>query len=131
MLSPPVLLVVVLHCEGPRLRIHHEMEWFLSTTLRFIRNTTFGLYKSRLNKRMSDLARKHHSNRGNHEPGGREGGITISRRPNKRPSREKAPGPSKAIAAAVMTIPKATSLASSIRSEERRVGKECRSRRAP
>ncbi len=115
MLSPPVLLVVVLHCEGPRLRIHHEMEWFLSTTLRFIRNTTFGLYKSRLNKRMSDLARKHHSNRGNHAPGGREGGITISRRPNKRPSREKAPGPSKAIAAAVMTIPKATSLASSIR----------------
>jgi hypothetical protein len=38
--------------------------------------------------------------------------MTISRRPNKRPSREKAPGPSNAIATAVMIIPKATSLAS-------------------
>src|ERR1700730_2639674 len=50
---------------------------------------------------------------GSHHSRGRdEGGITISRRPNKRPSREKAPGPSNASAAAVMMIPKATSLAS-------------------
>jgi hypothetical protein len=48
-----------------------------------------------------------------HDSGGRdEGGITISRRPNKRPSREKAPGPSNARATAVIIIPKATSLAS-------------------
>ncbi len=38
--------------------------------------------------------------------------MTISRRPNNRPSREKAPGPSKAIATAVIIIPKETSLAS-------------------
>ena len=45
--------------------------------------------------------------------GGREeGGITISRRPNKRPSREKAPGPSNVSAAAIMIIPKPRSLAS-------------------
>lgn len=50
---------------------------------------------------------------GNHDSGGRDkGGITISRRPNKQPSREKAPGPSKASAAAVMIMPKAANLAS-------------------
>jgi hypothetical protein len=50
---------------------------------------------------------------GSYDSGGRdEGGITISRRPNKRPSREKAPGPTNAIAAAVMVTPKATSLVS-------------------
>jgi hypothetical protein len=49
----------------------------------------------------------------NQDSGGRdEGGITISRRPNKRPSRENAPGPSNAIATAVTIIPKDTSLAS-------------------
>jgi hypothetical protein len=48
-----------------------------------------------------------------YDSGGRdEGGITISRRPNKRPSRENAPGPSKEIATAVMIIQRATSLAS-------------------
>lgn len=48
-----------------------------------------------------------------HDSGGRvEGGITISRRPNKRPSQENAPGPSKANAAAVIIIPNATCLAS-------------------
>jgi hypothetical protein len=48
-----------------------------------------------------------------HDSGGRdEGGITISRRPNRRPSRENAPGPSSAIATAVMIIPNDTSLAS-------------------
>ena len=41
-----------------------------------------------------------------------EGGITISRRPNKRPSREKAPGPSNASATAEMIIPNAISLTS-------------------
>ena len=50
---------------------------------------------------------------GGHDSGGRdEGGITISRRPNSRPSRENAPGPSNAIATAVTIIPKAASLAS-------------------
>jgi hypothetical protein len=38
--------------------------------------------------------------------------MTISRRPNKRPSRENAPGPSSAIATAVIIMPKDTSLAS-------------------
>ena len=38
--------------------------------------------------------------------------MTISRRPNNRPSTEKAPGPSKAMAAAMMNTPTATSLAS-------------------
>jgi hypothetical protein len=48
-----------------------------------------------------------------HGSGGRdEGGITISRRPNKRPSSEKAPGPSNASAAAVIIIPNANCLAS-------------------
>jgi predicted small secreted protein len=49
----------------------------------------------------------------NHDSGrGDEGGITISRRPNSRPSTENAPGPSKAITVAVMIIPKAISLTS-------------------
>ena len=48
-----------------------------------------------------------------HDPGVREdGGITISRRPNRRPSSEKAPGPSNASATAVIVIANATSLAS-------------------
>jgi len=47
---------------------------------------------------------------GSYDSGGRDGGgITISRRPNKRPSREKAPGPSNAIAAAATITPMATS----------------------
>jgi hypothetical protein len=41
-----------------------------------------------------------------------EGGMTISRRPNRRPSREKAPGPSNASATAAIVIPEATSLTS-------------------
>jgi hypothetical protein len=50
---------------------------------------------------------------GTHDSGGRDdGGITISRRPNNRPSREKAPGPSKARATATTIIPKANSLPS-------------------
>lgn|GEM_PF-6240537 len=40
------------------------------------------------------------------------GGITISRRPNSRPSREKAPGPSKARATAATIIPQAINLTS-------------------
>jgi len=39
-----------------------------------------------------------------------EGGMTISRRPNSRPSKEKAPGPSNASATAVIIIPEAISL---------------------
>src|SRR5258707_7744932 len=41
-----------------------------------------------------------------------EGGMTISRRPNRRPSTEKAPGPSNASATAATVIPEATSLTS-------------------
>lgn len=53
------------------------------------------------------------------DSGGREvGGITISRRPNKRPSREKAPGPSNARATAVIIIPKASSLTSCMFQED-------------
>jgi hypothetical protein len=40
------------------------------------------------------------------------GGMTISRRPNSRPSREKAPGPSRASATAAIIIPAANSLTS-------------------
>lgn len=56
---------------------------------------------------------------GDYDSGGREeGGITISRRPNKRPSREYAPGPSNASAIAVMIIPKATIRASCMPQDE-------------
>lgn len=41
---------------------------------------------------------------------GERGGITISRRPNKCPSIENAPGPNKAIPMAVMTISRVTSV---------------------
>ena len=69
--------------------------------------TSFSKQISGLNLRISSRIA------GSHDSGGRdEGGITISRRPNSRPSREKAPGPSNAIATVVMIIPKATSLPS-------------------
>lgn len=43
---------------------------------------------------------------------GDAGGIIISRRPNSRPSKENAPGPSKVITVAVIIIPRAISLTS-------------------
>jgi hypothetical protein len=50
---------------------------------------------------------------GHHDSGGRmEGGITISRRPNNRPSKENAPGPSRLIAMAQTIIAPATVLVS-------------------
>jgi hypothetical protein len=83
------------------------MEWFLGTTPGVIRNTTFGRRNLSAGPRINSRTRR------SHDSGGRgDGGITISRRPNNRPSSEKAPGPSNAIATAVMIIPNATSLAS-------------------
>ncbi len=90
------------------------MEWFLGTTLGGDSEYHFRLVKASSYKQTCG------SNLGispriavRHDSGGREeGGITISRRPNKRPSRENAPGPSNPIATAVMIIPKATSLVS-------------------
>lgn len=49
-----------------------------------------------------------------YKSGGFVGGITISRRPNKRPSIEKAPGPSKPIPAAVTTTSRTSSGAANI-----------------
>jgi len=51
-----------------------------------------------------------------HESGEDLGGITISRRPNKRPSIEKAPGPSKPIPAAITTTSRTSSRAAKIAS---------------
>jgi hypothetical protein len=51
-----------------------------------------------------------HKSRRSHRSGER-GGITISRRPNKCPSTENAPGPSKAIPTATIAISKATNTA--------------------
>ena len=72
-----------------------------------------------------------------YDSGGRdEGGITISRRPNNRPSREKAPGPSNASAIAVMIIPKATIRAScmpqdEVGNDEREMPRKHRPTRSP
>ena len=90
------------------------MEWFLCTTLGGDSGYHFRLVKASSYKQTcgSNLGISPRI-AGRHDSGGREeGGITISRRPNKRPSRENAPGPSNAITTAVMIIPKATSLAS-------------------
>lgn len=74
----------------------------------------FRLMVSAFNRSMSELRVRNTARTGRgHDSGGRdEGGITISRRPNKRPSREKAPGPSNAIATAATIIPTPTSLGS-------------------
>src|SRR5260221_12125308 len=90
------------------------MEWFLGTTLGGDSEYHFRLVKASSYKQTCG------SNLGispriavRHDSGGREeGGITIFRRPKKRPSRENAPGPSNPIATAGMIIPKATSLVS-------------------
>jgi hypothetical protein len=96
------------HYAGSNRGRHHEMEWFLGTTVGVSQNTTFGGESSRL-----ILDQISSPTRRSHDSGGRAaGGIKISRRPNNRPSREKAPGPSNAIATAVIIIPKAASLAS-------------------
>jgi len=109
----------------PRLR--HEMEWFLRTTpggdLKYHFRLVVMLPGTRILER--------------HDSGGcDEGGITISRRPNKRPSREKAPGPSNASAAAITITPKATILASCRPAEgsgnhERAIPRKDRSTKSP
>jgi hypothetical protein len=83
------------------------MEWFWGTTLGCELKYHFWRMVKSLDRQTSGLHLQSHGS------GGREeGGITISRRPNNRPSREKAPGPSNVSAAAVTIIPQATSLAS-------------------
>ena len=93
------------------------MEWFFGTTLGVTRYTTFVCLRFPLTLQTMygslRQAGKQHQTARTHASGGRdEGGITISRRPNKRPSSEKAPGPSSAIENPVITIPNATSLVS-------------------
>ena len=88
----------------------------MGTTPGVARRTTFGCWRRCLAspKQGSELRRRISSRNAGSQGsgGGDERGITISRRPNMRPSRENAPGPSNAIATAVIIIPKDTSLAS-------------------
>jgi len=86
-------------------RKHHEIEQFFATTLGPVSNTTLGEFnRLRTSGQVERKERPIQESKEGHDSGVREdGGITISWRPKRRASREKAPGPRRAMAAA-MTI---------------------------
>src|SRR6266852_3274514 len=50
----PLQLVLALHYACPSLGTHHDMEWFLGTSLGVTPNTTFGWWGGDLTKRFPD-----------------------------------------------------------------------------
>jgi hypothetical protein len=103
----------MLECTG---FVHHEIEWFFTTTLGTTLDTTFGEIQpaptpdARKNEKKNRLNEELQKNQ--HFGPREDGGITISRRPNRRASSEYAPGPNKTIAVAMTIVSKDASLPS-------------------